>query len=95
MSHHVGTERADTTLERAMDDDYARDVVCSVILLELEKVPFACVVALQEDPWRMWKSYTSGTARIRRSAKWRYILHKCELNTLEKPCKTNTRGELR
>lgn len=53
-SHQDGTKRRDTTSAGVMDDEYARDVSCSVILQGLGEVPFACVMDHQIDPWHMW-----------------------------------------
>lgn len=38
-----------------MDDEYARDAACSVILQALDVAPFACLMAHQNDPRRMKK----------------------------------------
>lgn len=50
VSPHNGTEQTDTAPGGVVDDVYALYVAFLVILQALGNVPFACVVALLDDP---------------------------------------------
>lgn len=49
-SHQNRTEQTDATLRRVMDDEYARDDACSVILHGLGTASSVCVMAHHDDP---------------------------------------------
>lgn len=53
VSNQNGKERKDTATGGVMDDEYGRNVECSVNIRGICKVPFACVMNDQDDPRRM------------------------------------------